>query len=70
MPVPADKGKGKGKSTEEPVEQAAEASEDDEDEEEEPVIQTGRRKRNVVNYADVSPSAFPTEWNGRKGRGS
>ena len=46
--------KGKGKSTD-PALQAEQKNEDDEedDDDDEPVIQTGRRKRNVVNYADV-----------------
>jgi hypothetical protein len=46
--------KGKGKSTDPALqEEQKEAEDDDDDDEDEPVILEGRRKRNVVNYADV-----------------
>jgi len=44
--------KGKGKSTD-PALNEEKKEEDSEDEDDEPVIQTGKRQRKKVNYADV-----------------
>jgi hypothetical protein len=52
--------KGKGKSTDPALnEEKKEDDDDDDEEDDEPVIMSGRRKRNVVNYADVRLSFFP-----------
>jgi hypothetical protein len=52
--------KGKGKSTDPALnEEKKEDDDDDDEEDDEPVIMSGRRKRNVVNYADVRLSSFP-----------
>ena len=52
--------KGKGKSTDPALnEEKKEEDDDDEEEDDEPVILSGRRKRNVVNYADVRISLTP-----------
>jgi hypothetical protein len=45
--------KGKGKSTDPALNEEKKEDDDDDEEDDEPVILSGRRKRNVVNYADV-----------------
>jgi hypothetical protein len=51
--------KGKGKSTDPALNEEKKEEDDDDEEDDEPVILSGRRKRNVVNYADVRFSLFP-----------
>jgi hypothetical protein len=51
--------KGKGKSTDPALSEEKKEEDDDDEEDDEPVILSGRRKRNVVNYADVRISLFP-----------
>jgi hypothetical protein len=51
--------KGKGKSTDPALNEEKKEEDDDDEEDDEPVILSGRRKRNVVNYADVRISLFP-----------
>ena len=50
--------KGKGKSTDPALNEEKKEEDDDDEEDDEPVIMSGRRKRNVVNYADVRLSFF------------
>jgi hypothetical protein len=56
--------KGKGKSTDPALNEEKKEEDDDDDDEEddEPVILSGRRKRNVVNYADVRISLIPSSF--------
>jgi hypothetical protein len=51
--------KGKGKSTDPALNEEKKEDDDDDEDDDEPVILSGRRKRNVVNYADVRISLFP-----------
>jgi hypothetical protein len=54
--------KGKGKSTDPALNEEKKEEDDDDEEDDEPVILSGRRKRNVVNYADVRLSLFPLSF--------